>query len=101
MGCAARGSECLESKLASLTSEEAAKSAFKAANVTCTGWNGWNYGQGVSQCTEPTCCEGACVGACSVPTTQDCVAKGDDPDHERLCPCDVPPKTTPPPVTPK
>ena len=44
--------------------------AFKAAGITCKGWNSWNYKQGVSQCTASTCCNGKCVGHCSVPSTQ-------------------------------
>eukprot|EP00091_Calanus_sinicus_P016837 TRINITY_DN3642_c0_g1_i7.p1 TRINITY_DN3642_c0_g1~~TRINITY_DN3642_c0_g1_i7.p1 ORF type:complete len:116 (-),score=8.02 TRINITY_DN3642_c0_g1_i7:26-373(-) len=36
----------------------------------CNGTNSWNYGQGFSKCTDPTCChDGSCQGHCSLPTT--------------------------------
>ena len=68
--CATKGFVCSESELAALTSRQAAEDAFEAAGITCNGWNSFDYGQGLSQCTNAGCCGGRCVGHCSVPKTQ-------------------------------
>ena len=68
--CANLGSSCSEFDLTSLTHKQAAEVAFQAAGITCKAWNSWNYKQGVSQCTASTCCNGDCVGHCSVPSAQ-------------------------------
>ena len=68
--CAKHGSICSEPDLAALTNKEAAKVAFAAAGVMCVSWDEWDYGQGVSQCTEQSCCGGSCVGYCVVPKSQ-------------------------------
>lgn len=77
---------CSDSELSGLTDEAAAKAATNAAGITCTSWNGWDYGQGLSQCTSAQCCGGKCVGACSFPTTKPCSAKSSG-SHQRICPC--------------
>ena len=68
--CANIGLTCSESELAALTGQAAALAAFRAAGITCKGVNDWDYGHGISQCTDPGCCLGACIGACSVPKTK-------------------------------
>ena len=59
--------------------------------VSCQGWNGWNYGQGLSQCTDRKCCgDGSCQYHCSVTGSwpgckiPDGFASG---HHSRFCPC--------------
>ena len=88
--CEEIGMVCSESDLLSLTSQEATEQAMAAAGITCSSWNQWDYGQGLSQCTGTSCCGGSCVGACSRGAPQGCnhtsewTAGG---HHERLCAC--------------
>jgi len=59
--------------------------------IICQGWNTWNYGQGFSKCTDPTCCnDGSCQNHCSSTSSwpgckiDDGFAYG---GHSRICPC--------------
>ena len=76
---------CSEPLLQSLTTVTKKKDALAAAGVSCTSFNGWDYSQGVSQCTSLGCCGGSCVDACSTPQTQGCSATS---GHSRLCACE-------------
>ena len=76
---------CSEPLLQSLTTLTKKKDALAAAGVSCTSFNGWDYSQGVSQCTSLGCCGGSCVDACSTPQTQGCSATS---GHSRLCACE-------------
>jgi len=85
--CKTENLACDSKKLWDLTLTKA-KTAASELGITCVEWNSWDYQQGASQCTDPTCCGsgGSCVGHCSFSGTSVCETIG-DPSHQRFCPC--------------
>lgn len=102
--CAVHGqTTCVDAELRGLGD---AAAGVMAAVFACSGQpNGWDYGQGYSQCVDSGCCGGNCIGACSFPAAAaDAGCDAAPPSsHSRLCPCGEalpPPPPTPPPPPP-
>jgi Ca2+-binding EF-hand superfamily protein len=84
---------CVESEFMNVGSTAAALAAAASAGIICTSYNQWDYSQGLSQCTNPSCCSGSCVGACSYPvrtTSATCSAVSTSYYQSRICPCKPP-----------
>merc|ERR1712179_891623 len=91
--CAAKNGACDESM-----GEEAASdpNSVNFEGIGCKGRNGWNYGQGFSQCLDKGCCgDSSCQFHCSATSRwPGCTIKngpwnGDGGHNGRLCPCRV------------
>ena len=82
------GSTCDETSLNDLDEQKAKEIKISNGNQ-CRDWNSFNYGQGLSQCTAPSCCvSGSCQYNCSFSVTTACVISDDfNADHSRICPC--------------
>ena len=82
------GSTCDETSLNDLDEQKAKEIKISNGNQ-CRDWNDFNYGQGLSQCTAPSCCvPDSCQYDCSFSVTTACVISDDfNADHSRICPC--------------
>ena len=82
------GSTCDETSLNDLDLQKAKEISISNGNQ-CIAWNPWDYGQGVSQCTEPTCCgSNSCQYHCSLASAKPCVIlDGFSAANSRICPC--------------
>ena len=83
------GSTCDETSLTDLNLQKAKEIRISNGNQ-CHGWNSFDYKQGFSQCTSPSCCRpsNSCQFNCSYDGNTRCVIlDGFNIDHSRICPC--------------
>jgi len=86
--CGIYDGTCDDASFDGLTLETAKEIAI-ANGEQCAGWNQWDYGQGLSQCTSSGCCgTKKCQFDCSYGGIPQCVIEdGFNLDHSRICPC--------------
>merc|ERR1712025_54341 len=86
--CASRGQTCDESEGRKAASKVPRPPVFKG--IGCRGINGWDYGQGFSQCLDKGCCGDSSCQYHSSATSRwpGCnIPDNFNPHHGRLCPC--------------
>jgi len=89
--CAAKNGACDERMGREAASDP---NSVNFEGIGCKGRNGWNYGQGFSQCLDKGCCgDSSCQFHCSATSRwpgckiENAPWKGDGGHHGRLCPC--------------
>jgi len=86
--CAAETATCDPDALLEIDDAQGISGIAAEAGYPCTSEVGWGYSTSPGICTNPGCCGGSCVGACSYGNNgmRSCdVAENNH--YSRLCPC--------------
>lgn len=96
--CGSVGKTCDIKSITSVIGSSNAFSLIASGGGRCTSNQGWSYDSGPGICTDPSCCGGSCIGACTNGGTSTVSCSLSSGSYKRLCACSgsVPPPPPPP-----